>query len=350
MPRELRRTQLLFWAALAVLYGTFDIGRQPDPAPVSLIYRAVVWSVVGFLVTCSWIPIYRYLDSWLQRRSLRLAVAIVLSVVGGLFWFHLFHLVDGLFSIEAGWTPFTQLPREEIIAEWMNYSLVSLVWMGGLETSLLGQQAAFAREQALRSEAALVAAQLDNLEAQLRPHFLFNTLNSAMALIPLEPKEAEKVLQSLSELLRRTLSRDTALVTLSDELSTVEAYLSIEKVRYEDRLNYLTYLDEGLEMVLLPAFTLLTLVENAIKHGMEQLEDAELVIRIKISSQGGLLLISVSNPGTLQAGYQHPLSLGVGLSNLRKRLHAQYGAHAVCELRDSSGVEALLSIPLEKRQ
>ena len=120
-----------------------------------------------------------------------------------------------------------------------------------------------------RLRTALVEAQLDALQFQLRPHFLFNTLNSIMPLIGKDPERARQMVVRLGDLLRLSLrSEDTPLVTLEQEIAILEKYLSIEKVRFRDRLEVEIAIEPGVAAANVPSFLLQPLVENAIKHGL----------------------------------------------------------------------------------
>ena len=120
-----------------------------------------------------------------------------------------------------------------------------------------------------RLRTALVEAQLDALQFQLRPHFLFNTLNSILPLIGKDPERARQMVVRLGELLRLSLrSEDTPLVTLEEEIAILEKYLSIEKVRFRDRLEVDVAIEPGVAAAKVPSFLLQPLVENAIKHGL----------------------------------------------------------------------------------
>ena len=119
-------------------------------------------------------------------------------------------------------------------------------------------------------ENSLRLAELKNLQSQIQPHFLFNTLNTLSGLIFLDKKtEALEVVYSLSEILRYNLTRSGELVTLKEELRNVENYLQLMKIRFGERLNYRIEIDDRLMEVELPYFTLQPLVENAIMHGLE---------------------------------------------------------------------------------
>ncbi|MFT3719713.1 histidine kinase [Pseudorhodoferax sp.] len=163
---------------------------------------------------------------------------------------------------------------------------------------------------------AATAALLAELQARIRPHFLFNTLNSAIALVREEPAKAEALLEDLAELFRHALMAPAASVTLGEEIALAERYLAIEEVRFGRRLRVQWSLDPRAEDVRLPPLLLQPLVENAVKHGVEP-SDEGADIRISSECQGTTVVIQVVN--TVPAG-QGPAGHGVALDNVRRRL------------------------------
>jgi LytS/YehU family sensor histidine kinase len=168
-------------------------------------------------------------------------------------------------------------------------------------------------------------AQLNNLSAQLNPHFLFNSLNNIKALIIENPKSARRAIDLLSDLLRTALSRkDVQLVTINEELNLVRDFLELEKLRFEERLQFCIECDEIIGSNLILRFCIQTLVENAIKHGIGQQKDGGL-IGVRIKSIEGFIKICVQNPGNLNI---NPDREGLGLKNLNERLQLQYKGEA----------------------
>ena len=193
----------------------------------------------------------------------------------------------------------------------------------------------------------LTAAQLSALKMQMHPHFLFNTLSAIMVLVRQgKGQEAETMLSRLSDLLRHTLDDvDTQEVPLWRELDFLRLYLSIEQVRFEDRLR--VRIDAGPEVsdALVPHMVLQPIVENAVRHGLGQSEDPVL-IHVGISRAGGQLTLTVDDDGP---GCPDPLfhQKGIGLTNTRNRLKRLYGADGTfrVENRVPRGVQVTVSLP-----
>jgi two-component system LytT family sensor kinase len=187
-------------------------------------------------------------------------------------------------------------------------------------------------------------AQLDMLRAQVNPHFLFNCLNSLRALIAEDPERAAAMVTSLSDLLRYSLQSDRKhTVRLAEELAIVDEYVSLERVRFEDRLRFEHMLDPGALEARVPPMLVQTLVENAVKHGLANLPHGG-VVRVRAAIDGHRVTISVSNTGAMQ----HTHNDGYGLRNTLARLRLLYDHHASFSLTDVSGeTVATVTLPLE---
>ena len=205
------------------------------------------------------------------------------------------------------------------------------------------------RREAAELRQSETAARLALLQAQIEPHFLFNTLANIQSLIERDPKRAASMLDSLNRYLRASLSRTrSATSTLGDELELVEALLKIAAVRLEDRLSYEVDVPESLHSLMLAPLLLQPLVENALLHGIEpSIEGGQ--IRIVGRREGERLTLAVVDTG-VGLGHSTKLHGGVGLANVRARLVSLYGDRGrvtVASNADAArGVTASLSIPL----
>jgi hypothetical protein len=180
-----------------------------------------------------------------------------------------------------------------------------------------------AERRVLHTEVTAREAELRALRAQLNPHFLFNSLNSINALVGTDPEGARRMCEGLGDFLRRTLAlgaRDS--VTLGEELALVERYLGIEQVRFGERLRVERAVDPDAAVCRVPPLLLQPLVENAIKHGIQDLVDGG-AIRIEARREGDLLRLVVENP--VDADAPDRRGQGVGLENVRRRLEV-FGA------------------------
>lgn len=176
---------------------------------------------------------------------------------------------------------------------------------------------------------AATAARLEDLQSRIRPHFLFNTLNSAIALVREEPAKAETMLEDLAELFRQALADPRDSVTLADEIGLAERYLAIEQVRFGDRLRIRWDLDMAAGSARLPPLLLQPLVENAVKHGVEPSPQGG-KLRIRTERRGARVVIEVTNtlPPLRWAEAPLPRGHGIALANVRDRLRLLHDVQA----------------------
>ena len=194
-------------------------------------------------------------------------------------------------------------------------------------------------------------AELTALRAQLNPHFLFNALTTLSYWIRRSPERAEEHLQSLTLLLRAVLRRtESELVTLGQELELIEAYLQIEKARFESRLEISIAAPAAVRSIRLPALTLQPLVENAVKHGVSKRRDGGAIrIAAEFMPDGSSVSITISDTGAGSSADQlaHGRRRGIGLVSIEKRLRAAFGDDAALSFSSTPGLgsTAIVRIP-----
>jgi len=189
-------------------------------------------------------------------------------------------------------------------------------------------------------------AELNALKAQVNPHFIFNSLNSINSMVLTEPEKAQEMIVKLADFLRLSLLKNTEMFTsLADELKFSNIYLEIEKIRFGNKLVYESRVDPGLEDMPVPQFILQPLLENAIKHGVQ--ESIELVnIKVECVGRTDILEITVSN-GVSE--YNSRNKRGIGLSNLKDRLELIYGRTDLVTVKQTDkNFEVHLKIPYKK--
>jgi sensor histidine kinase YesM len=197
----------------------------------------------------------------------------------------------------------------------------------------------------LASEKEALESKLRMLQAQIEPHFLFNTLANILSLIDTEPAKGKSMLMDLSLYLRTSLARTLPdKTTLGQESDTIQAYLSIQKIRLGDRLRFTIEIPEVLRQGLFPPMILQPLVENAVKHGLEPKSDGGEII-IKADEQDNLLRIMVADTGLGFSSLNQP---GVGIANVRERLRLLYGERGrlLLEENQPAGVRAVVEVPV----
>lgn len=174
-------------------------------------------------------------------------------------------------------------------------------------------------------------SQMAALQAQINPHFLFNSLNSIAALVRINPKKAEEVTEDLADLFRYSLrSSKNQRNSLKEELDALKTYLAIEKARFGDRLLVDIDTDNDVDDIPVPGFILQPLIENCIKHGASQTINT-FRIAVEIRKHPGKLVIQVSDngPGFGDRPFEEIIRNGTGLSNIRDRLDLMYGPRSV---------------------
>jgi len=195
-----------------------------------------------------------------------------------------------------------------------------------------------------RAESEAADARLAALQAQMNPHFLFNALNTVAALVRSNPASAERTVEHLGDVLRRTLARTSRTSgTLDEELEYLKAYLAVEQQRYGDRLHVSWTIADETRRMSLPPLLLQPLVENALKHGLgARLEGGHLAIVAE--REGDSLRLSVTDDG---AGLPPRPQEGTGIGNLRRRLATLYGDRAHFSLEQGDGeTVATLDLPV----
>ncbi|MCG3163966.1 MAG: hypothetical protein JMDDDDMK_05425 [Acidobacteria bacterium] len=199
-----------------------------------------------------------------------------------------------------------------------------------------------------RARKLALAAQLSSLESRLRPHLLFNTLNSISALIREDPEQAELMVERLSALLRFSLdSSERNTLPLADEVKIVRDYLKIERARFGGRLRFKIEIPDSLLMTEVPPFCLQTLVENSVKYAVST-KRAGAEIRVEAESDERSVKLSVSDDGP---GFMaDAIRAGHGLDNLQSRLSALYGDRATLDIRrDEHLMKVTVLIPLSAK-
>ena len=288
---------------------------------------------------------------------------LVLAIVAVLVWELTFDAVLGLAA-----SPEVADLRSETSGywRWLQAAMMYGVVVAGMVVVRTGRRLRLEERRASQLQLLMRESELRALRAQLRPHFLFNTLNSIYSLIPSRPKEATSMVAGLSDLMRETLEvTDQALVPLSTELRLVESYLEIESVRFGDRLEVVVEAEPGTEQALVPPLLLQPLVENAVRRGIAPLvnggtiEVSARVLAVE-AGQAGVqrlrLVVKDSGSGFEESG--SPMVLadsspghGNGLRITRSRLENQYGEAFSLEMgaaAGSDGAVITIDLPLER--
>lgn len=326
--------QLVGWNALPIMMVSMT---PTGPRPLAMLAVGYWGAVAGVVISDIW---HRMLKRRI-RNGIRISwktIAVAILVLGtihtgvqyiGFLVIKPFGPVRGI-----GWLP------GALISWWT----IHLVWNTCYMSVLAVRRANRFEAEALRLEISAKDAELRALQAQVNPHFFFNSMNSVRALIYEDQNAAAQMVDQLASVMRYALqSGQNDTVPLSAEVEAVQAYLAIEKIRFEERMQVSVDIGVGLEQVRIPPMTLQTLVENAVKYGVEASPTgSEIKIRA-YRTDDGMIHIEIANLGAI---LPFANSIKVGLVNTRKRLALVLGSGANLDLTEHSGwVRATMTLP-----
>jgi hypothetical protein len=262
----------------------------------------------------------------------------------------LFFMGTPLLGLVIGWPIGVQLAGGDLVG-WFGsrggLRIVTASVLMALTISFLMYHWFAAKTRQYEAEKRAAEAQLRLVQAQMEPHFLFNTLANVLSLIDADPARARRMLEAFTDYLRSSLGslrRDDA--TLASELELVEAYLGLQQLRMDDRLRYSIAADAPARAVTLPPMMLQPLVENAVLHGLERKVEGG-AIEVTARQVGTHLLIEVHDDGLGPASAEPRAGHGLALANLRARLRSRYGAAASLDILPAHpGTRATLRLPL----
>jgi two-component system LytT family sensor kinase len=191
----------------------------------------------------------------------------------------------------------------------------------------------------------ITQAELQTLQSKINPHFLYNSLNSIASLIHEDADKAEDMTLKLSRLFRYSInSPNENMAPVTEEMEIVDTYLEIEKVRFGDRINFITHIDESIKNVLVPRFLIQPLVENALKHGLNDLaKNGEL--KIIISRESENISISIADNGK---AFPAELNMGYGLQSTYDKLTLLYGENYQVQIANAPEKQIRILIPATK--
>ncbi len=316
----------------------FSIGEMLES---TALYFFDILLVAGMMVSAVTLVDTRWPVSGFARNA-ALPVAVVASVLTGM-------AIEMVFHYGAGPYP----PENYLLGESVRW-----IAMGGAVTLIYETirrhhrlkerlQQAELRHTIVDNE--MIATRLKIIEAQIEPHFLFNTLATVKRLYRTEPVDGARMMDRLAEYLEAALPqmRD-GLPTLTSERQQARAYLDIMKVRLGSRLEFAIDSSDPLPSPPFPAMTIVTLIENAIKHGLNPLPDGGRV-EIEVFETADTIAVEVRDNGVgLQAG-AGTSGTGIGLANIRSRLAALYGDHATLVLRQNEPQGLIARVEVSKR-
>ncbi len=352
-PRNLLYT--VIWSSSVgtlLALAQLTVAQQREPLTSYLWPMLLIGNLIGLLIHATSLAGNRLLKGWPRRlrgwpRFVYQALMVGCCVVAG--------IALGR-TLLSGSSPWDYLSHRDTLAEALVIALFFSMVMYGVRTAgeqRLAREAREARQNAqIAATARLLAeARLRALQAQIEPHFLYNTLANVVGLIGPQPARAQYMLERFIDYLRASLAASRQeYATLGAEADLIAAYLDVLAVRMGERLRYRIEVPDALRGVSIAPMLLQPLVENAIAHGLEpKVEGGEVLLAA--CEQDGRLCVQVSDTGVgLDAVPARPAKRGggVGLSNLRDRLRSLYGTEAQVQLLENQpcGMTARLLLPL----
>lgn len=324
--------QILGWGVYGVIQVIFYSLSEQFDADQAV---GVVMQVVYYILTTHLLRTIIIKVRWLNLRLSRLIPRILiftfgLSVLNYAYLLFIEFITDGISK--------TDLMFLTILINTIGYWLIYFLWT----TFYFAFHYVERYNKSLKAETAAREVELNNLKAQLNPHFIFNALNGIRALVDENPRKSKESITQLSHILRNSLISDRKkLVAFSEELKTVMDYLALESIRYEERLTTKFDIDRNSGRFMIPPLMLQTLVENGIKHGISNLkEGGEVSIVTKVRKKH--LQLQIRNTGQLTK--KSVSSDGFGLENTRKRLGLIFGDTATFEIKNENKNTVLTSV------
>jgi len=295
--------------------------------------KEAIWQFTPFV----FIDLRRHLWLMVRRLETNWQLVLLLAPVG-------LEILRQVLGIRFGATRLFYLGSA---SPWMT-ALVILATVLGVATPIKIWNSARIEHRVQEQEKLLLAAKVEALKSQINPHFLFNTLASISSLIRSQPETARTVIVRLSGLLRRLMRSHQHFVTLREELESIDEYLDIEVVRFGPKLQVRKEVGEDTLDVIVPSMILQPLVENSIKHGLSRKVGTGSIL-IRSRRENGRVVIEVEDDGMgfLMDALETPMSSGIGLTNVRERLHVIYGASYQLKLTSEPGrgTSARIEIP-----
>lgn len=355
-------TMFGFWAFYALVFS-LRAALLDFPSQSELFERRLMVSVMGVVITWILYMALRLADR--QPLGSRVAITAIaaapcafLLASANVYIFNFYDPIS-LFKDPSVGKSVEELREQIGLSFWQEIADISvtqyffmIAWASLYLALSYAREVREAERKASRFAQAAQDSELRSLRYQVNPHFLFNTLNSLSSLVITgKPKEAEAMIQNLSNFYRTSLSSDPLEdVTLEEEVDLQRLYLEIEAVRYPKRLRTVIDIPPDLLNQQVPALILQPLVENAIKYGVSR-STRPVTITIKAERADNDVTLSVADDGEpLDAG--HIGGSGIGLANVRDRLEARYksAARLDTQMRADGGYLAILTLPISHRR
>lgn len=332
--------QIAGWIAYAILqivFYTISSGSISAKRIVFFLLEAIICLVLTHLLRFLIVTKFRWMILSLPKLIPRvLLMASVLALMAYLLQQAAIILTGRAFNAELAFG------SVQVVYGWSFFSILFFLWSVFYFAYFFVEQ----YNKALKYETSRIEIELNNLKSQLNPHFIFNALNSIRALVDENPKKSKQAINHLSNILRNSLAVDRiGLTKFEDELKIVKDYLSLESIRFEERLHTEFDIHPDSNTFLVPPLMIQTLVENGIKHGVSKLTKGGSV-SVKTFVDGTNLRIQIRNSGQYHQYHINGIRRkgGLGLKNTAQRLKLLYGENASFKIENESNTFVLTEI------
>lgn len=325
------------YAILQIVVYTISVGSISGRRIIFFLLEALLCLLLTHAFRYFMVSRFRWMSLPLPSLIPRVLIAVVLLALMAYVLQPVAIIISGReFNLKLA------LQLEQIIYGWSFFTIIFFLWSVFYFTYYFIEQ----YNKALKYEASRIEIELNNLKSQLNPHFIFNALNSIRALVDENPKKSKQAINHLSNILRNSLAVDRiGLTKFEDELKIVKDYLSLETIRFEERLRTEFDIHPDSNIFLVPPLMIQTLVENGIKHGVSKLTEGGSV-SVKTTVEGTNLRIQIRNSGQYHQYHVNGIRRkgGLGLKNTAQRLKLLYGENASFKIENENDTFVLTEI------
>jgi len=329
--------QIVSWLTYVLLQIVFSIIASTQ----GVSSRRIVFYLLEALICIVITHLFRYVMNrrqWLQLPVTKLLPRVTLMIILMSVLVYLLRIPAGIISGRL-FNPQDAFNIENFLGLSFFYMILFFLWSVFYFTYHYVEQ----YNKSLKYETSRIEIELNNLKSQLNPHFIFNALNSIRALVDENPKKSKQAINHLSNILRNSLASDRrGLTKFDDELKIVKDYLSLESIRFEERLKIEYDIHPDSNAFLVPPLMIQTLVENGIKHGISKLTEGG-TVSVKTIVENENLRIQIRNSGQYHVNGIKRKG-GLGLKNTAQRLKLLYGENASFKIENESNTFVLTEI------
>jgi sensor histidine kinase YesM len=314
-----------------------------DPR-INFFVSLVISQSFGFTVSSTVMIVLRIFKPR-QWRTLILALFLSISCSAIIGLYVALFILEMMFSINLNFS--LKYFMQTILAAIIFSAAASYSFISRAKLRHRNEQIEQEKTKRMAVEKEFLSANLRMLQAQIEPHFLFNTLSNILSLIDTQPAKGKSMLLDLTKYLRTSLSRTLPeKTTLEQEIAMIKAYLNIQKIRMDERLNFKIDVPNNMRQQSFPPMLLQPLVENAVKHGLEPKVDGGKIL-ISAIEENGFMRIEVADTGM---GFSDFNKSGVGIANVRERLALLFGekGRLLIEENKPHGVRATIEVPVNE--